>query len=74
LGRRRERHRCAPAHPETPQTTAAADPSARNGHAVPTERLLPNSVEVRLMLDRCARFERDRRRRGGEGRMVDYGR
>jgi hypothetical protein len=26
------------------------------------ERLLPDSVEVRLMLDRRARFERDRRR------------
>jgi hypothetical protein len=25
-------------------------------------RLLPDSIEVRLMLDRCARLERDRRR------------
>jgi hypothetical protein len=32
------------------------------------ERLLPDSVEVRLMLDRRACFERDRRRRGGVGR------
>jgi hypothetical protein len=38
------------------------------------ERLLPDTVEVRLMLDRRARHERDRRRRGGEGRMGDYGR
>jgi hypothetical protein len=38
------------------------------------ERLLPDSVEVRLMLDRRARQERDQRRRGGEGRMGDYGR
>jgi hypothetical protein len=37
------------------------------------ERLLPDSVEVRLMLDRRARFERDRRRRGGEGRASDFG-
>jgi hypothetical protein len=38
------------------------------------ERLLPNSVEVRLMLDRRARLERDQRRRGGASRPTDYAR
>jgi hypothetical protein len=38
------------------------------------ERLLPDSIDLRLMLDRRARLERDQRRRGGEGRMGDYGR
>jgi hypothetical protein len=38
------------------------------------ERLLPDSIDVRLILDRRARLERDQRRRGGEGRMGDYGR
>jgi hypothetical protein len=36
--------------------------------------LLPDDVDVRLMLDRRARFERDRRRRGGEGRSSDLAR
>jgi hypothetical protein len=35
------------------------------------ERLLPDSVEVRLMLDRAARLERDQRRRGGVSRDSD---
>jgi hypothetical protein len=38
------------------------------------ERLLPDSIEVRLNLDKRARLERDQRRRGGAGRMGDYGR
>jgi hypothetical protein len=38
------------------------------------ERLLPDTVDVRLMLDRRARLEREQRRRGGEGRMGDHGR
>jgi hypothetical protein len=33
------------------------------------ERLLPDSVEVRLMLDRRARQERDQRRKGPDGRL-----
>jgi hypothetical protein len=36
--------------------------------------LLPDDVDVRLVLDRATRLERDQRRRGGEGRMGDYGR
>ena len=60
---------------------------ARNGHSVPTggptgplnarrteERLLPNSVEVWLVLDRSARRERDASRRGGPARANDYAR
>jgi hypothetical protein len=38
------------------------------------EERMPDSVDVRLMLDRRVRQERDQRRRGGEGRMGDYGR
>ena len=38
------------------------------------ERLLPDSIEVRLMLDRRARHERDQRRRGGGPRPSDYAR
>jgi hypothetical protein len=33
--------------------------------------LLPDEVDVRLVLDRAARQERDRRRRDGEGRASD---
>jgi hypothetical protein len=36
--------------------------------------MLPDDVHIVLHLDRAARLERDRRRRGGEGRMGDYGR
>jgi hypothetical protein len=38
------------------------------------EKLNGEDVEVRLMLDRRARLERDRRRRGGAGRPTDYAR
>jgi hypothetical protein len=39
------------------------------------ERLLPDTCEVRLMLDRKTRLERDRRRRRGGGfRPGDYAR
>jgi hypothetical protein len=33
--------------------------------------MLPDSVDVRLVLDRAARQERDRRRRGGAARDDD---
>jgi hypothetical protein len=36
--------------------------------------MLPDDSIIILHLDRAARLERDRRRRGGEGRMGDYGR
>jgi hypothetical protein len=36
--------------------------------------MLPDEVEVRLQLDRAARLERDRRRRGGASRPTDYAR
>jgi hypothetical protein len=36
--------------------------------------MLPDTVDVRLILDRRARLVRDQRRRGGESRMGDYGR
>jgi hypothetical protein len=36
--------------------------------------MLPDDVHIVLHLDRAARLERDQRRRGGEGRMGDYGR
>jgi hypothetical protein len=37
--------------------------------------LVPDDIHIVLHLDRAARLERDqRRRRGGEGRMGDYGR
>jgi hypothetical protein len=36
--------------------------------------MLPDDVHIVLHLDRAARLERDRRRRGGEGRMDDYDR
>jgi hypothetical protein len=36
--------------------------------------LLPDDVIITLNLDRVARQERDRRRRGGESRATDYAR
>jgi hypothetical protein len=36
--------------------------------------MLPDDVDVRLVLDRAARQERDRRQRGGEGRASDFAR
>jgi hypothetical protein len=33
--------------------------------------LLPDTVEVKLVLDRAARLERDQRRRGGASRASD---
>ena len=38
------------------------------------EALRPDTVEIKLELDKRARFERDQRRRGGEGRASDYAR
>jgi hypothetical protein len=35
------------------------------------ERLLPDTVDVQLVLDRAARLERDQRRRGGTSRASD---
>ena len=35
--------------------------------------MLPDDVHIVLHLDRAARLERDRRRRGGEGRASDFG-
>jgi hypothetical protein len=35
--------------------------------------MLPDIVDLRLVLDVRARRERDRRRRGGDGRASDYG-
>ena len=36
--------------------------------------LMPDLVDIRLILDRKARQERDQRRRGGKGRPTDYAR
>jgi hypothetical protein len=36
--------------------------------------MLPDDIHIVLHLDRTARRERDQRRRGGAGRMGDYGR
>jgi len=36
--------------------------------------LVPDDIHIVLHLDRTARRERDQRRRGGAGRMGDYGR
>lgn len=38
------------------------------------ERLLPDEPEIRLVLDRGARQERDRRRRGGHGGASQWSR
>jgi hypothetical protein len=38
------------------------------------ERLLPDTVQVKLVLDRAARLERDQRRCGGASRASDAGR
>jgi hypothetical protein len=37
-------------------------------------RMLPDDVHIVLHLDRAARLERDRRRRGGAGRASDLAR
>ena len=36
-------------------------------------RMLPDDVHIVLHLDRAARLERERRRRGCEGRVSDFG-
>jgi hypothetical protein len=36
--------------------------------------MLPDDVHIVLHLDRAARLERDRRRRGGASRPTDYAR